>query len=76
MSNKAGFSFSRLTALLPSAKIVPGGIFSRCIQRLSGVCSETAFDMQRLLQVHALRQVGASETGVGQALWESSSSVR
>jgi hypothetical protein len=55
MSNKAGFSFSRLTELLPSAKIVPGGIFSRCIQRLSGVCSETAFDMQRLLQVHTLR---------------------
>jgi hypothetical protein len=42
--------------------------FSRCIQRLSEVCSETAFDMQRLLQVHALRQVGASELGVGQGI--------
>ena len=46
----------------------PGGIFSRCIQRLSGVCSETAFDMQRLLQVHALRQVGAAELGVCQGI--------
>ncbi len=32
--------------------------------------------MQRLLQVHALRQVGASELGVGQGIvWGSSSSV-
>ena len=51
------FPFRAYSGLLPSANIVPGGIFSRCVQRLSGVCSETAFDMQRLLQVHALRQV-------------------
>ena len=46
ISNKPGFFFSCLLWAI-----------AVCQHRPGRVCSETAFDMQRLLQVHALRQV-------------------
>ena len=56
-SNKPGFSFSCLLWAIAIRQHSPRWDFQPLYSALSAVCSETAFDMQRLLQVHALRQV-------------------